>query len=94
MNLVKVAGKNKRHKVLLYTLSTCGHCTAAKRFFRDIDAEFEYIDVDLCDQKDKQEIQRDILKRGSDFAFPKIIIDNNILITGFDKERIEKTIEI
>lgn len=94
MNLVKVEGKSRRHKVLLYTLSTCGHCAATKQFFRDMDIEFEYIDVDLCDRKEKQEVQRDILKRGSDLAFPKIIIDDNILITGLDKDRIKKIIEI
>ena len=94
MRLVKVEGKNKKHKVLLYALSTCGHCKATKQFLRESGIEFEYIDVDLCDQNDLQEIKSDILKRKSDFAFPKIIIDDRILITGFDKDRIMKTIEI
>jgi glutaredoxin-like protein NrdH len=94
MKLMKVEGNNKRHKVLLYALSTCGHCKATKQFFKESDIEFEYIDVDLCDQKDLQEIKSDILKRRSDFAFPKIIIDDRILITGFDKDKITKAIEI
>ena len=94
MNQVKVEGRHRKHKVLLYTLSTCSHCAATKQFFRDMNVEFGYIDVDLCDQKDKQEIQSDILKRKSDFAFPKIIIDDNTLITGLDKERIKKILEI
>ena len=94
MNLVKVEGKNRLHKVLLYTLSTCGHCKAAKQFLKDVEVEFEYIDVDLCNQKDKQEIQSDILKRKSNFAFPKIIIDDNILITGFNEDNIKKNLDL
>lgn len=94
MKLVKVAGKNNKHRVLLYALSTCGHCSATKQFLKDNDVEFEYIDVDHCDSNDLQEIKKDILNRKSDFAFPKIIVDSETLITGFDKEKIKKSIEI
>ena len=94
MRTVKVEGKNKVHKVLLYTLSTCIHCRIAKDFFKENDVEFEYIDVDLCDKKDQQEITGDILRRGSNLAFPKIIIDDDILITGFDMNKIKEIIKI
>ena len=107
MNIVKVAGKKARHKVLLYSLSICIHCQETKQYLTESDVEYEYVDVDLCNPKDKQEILRDILnrrseqeiqsdnlKRRSEFAFPKIIIDGDITITGFDKDRIKKALEI
>jgi len=94
MKVITVEGTDKRHKILLYTLSTCAHCKATKQFFRENDVEFEYLDVDLCDQQNLQEIKNDILKRKSNFAFPKIIIDDQIFITGFDKDKITKALKI
>ncbi len=94
MKLVKVEGKNKSHKVKMYALSTCIHCRAAKQFLRESDVEFEYVDVDLCDEKDFEEIKKDILKRGSGFAFPQIIIDDKTTITGLDKKKIKETLKI
>lgn len=90
---MKVKGKNNSHKVRVYALSTCVHCKAAKQFLRESDVEFEYLDVDLCGKEDLEEVKRDILRRGSSLAFPQIIIDDKIIITGLDKEKIKKTLE-
>ena len=93
MALEKVTGRNNRHKVLVYSLSTCVHCKAAKQFLRENDLEFEYIDVDLCSKKDQQKILSDIQKRGGIPSFPKIIIDYTIMITGLDKNKIHEALE-
>ncbi len=55
MQTTKVPGRNKKHRVLMYALSTCGWCKQAKRFLRDQSVEFEYIDVDLCGHEDRDE---------------------------------------
>ena len=94
MNLVKVEGKNNKHKVLMYALSTCTWCKSTKQFLKDNNIEFEYVDVDLCDKKDLEDIKNDILKRGGSLAYPKIIVDDEILISGFDKEKIRQVIQI
>ena len=36
--------------VKLYTLSTCGHCTATKRLLDDCSVAYEFTDVDLLDR--------------------------------------------
>jgi len=94
MNWVKVPGKNKKHKIALYTLSTCAWCKMEKQFLKDCGIEYEYVDVDLCNEKDRKEIRGDILKRGGEFKYPAMIIDDEILITGFLKDEIEKALEI
>jgi glutaredoxin-like protein NrdH len=92
--LVKVPGKNKKHKVLLYALSTCAWCKMEKQFLKDSSVEYEYVDVDLCNEKDREKIRGDILKRGGELNYPTLILDDKKLITGFRKDKIQKAIEI
>ena len=59
----------------LYTLSTCMHCKAAKRFLKENGIEFDYIDVDKLDGKEKDEISEEVLKISGGLRFPTIVID-------------------
>ena len=83
MDIVKVPGKNKVHKIFLYALSTCVWCKRTKKFLKDNDLAFEYIDVDLCSGEEVSKIKNDMLNRSSRIAYPMIIIDDKILISGF-----------
>jgi len=94
MNLVKVPGKNNKHKVLMYALSTCAWCKMEKQFLKDNSVEYDYVDVDLCNEKDREKIRGDILKRGGELRYPTMIIDDKILITGFRKDKMMKALEI
>jgi len=94
MKYVKVPGKNKKRKVLMYAISTCAWCKLTKQFLRDSNIEYEYVDVDLCSEKDRERIRRDIQKRGGDLSYPTIIIDDKTLITGFRKDKIREALKI
>ena len=94
MKIVKVPGKNNKHKVFMYAISTCAWCKLTKNFLKDNDVEFEYVDVDLCNEDDREKIRRDILKRGGRPSYPATIIDDEILIHGFRKDEIKETLEI
>jgi glutaredoxin-like protein NrdH len=94
MKIVKISGKNTKHKVLLYALSTCAWCKLTKKFLKDNAIEFEYVDVDLCSDEDKEKVREDILGRGADLSYPTIIIDDKTLITGFRKDRLRESLEI
>jgi len=94
MKIVKVNGKNKKHKVLLYALSTCAWCKMTKQFLKDNNIEYEYVDVDLCHDEDKEKIKREILNLGGSLSYPTIIVDNKILITGFRKDKLKEILEI
>jgi glutaredoxin-like protein NrdH len=94
MQTVKVQGKNSKHKVLLYALSTCPWCKKEKQLLRDNNIEFEYVDVDLCNDEDYDKIGDDLLNRGGRFSFPAIIIDDRILINGFKEDEIRESLEI
>ncbi|MCL6578456.1 MAG: glutaredoxin family protein [Candidatus Bathyarchaeota archaeon] len=94
MKIVKVNGKNNKHKVLLYALSTCAWCKMTKQFLKDNNIEYEYVDVDLCHEEDKEKIKREILNRGGSLSYPTIIVDDKILITGFRKDKLKEILEI
>ena len=94
MEKVKVSGKNNKHKVLMYALSTCAWCKMTKQFLKYSDIEFEYVDVDLCNDKDKEKARKEILNKGGSLSYPTIIIDDKILITGFRKDKLKETLEI
>jgi len=94
MNVQKVTGRNKAHRVLLYTISTCAWCKRTKKVLRDNGIEYEYIDVDLCDEADRKKIRGDITRRGGNLVYPTIIIDDNILITGFLENQIKEALRI
>jgi glutaredoxin len=94
MQIVKVPGKNNKHKVLLYALSTCGWCKRAKKFLNDNNVEYEYVDVDLCKMEDKKMIKQDIQNRGGILAYPTVIIDNNRLLTGPSPDKLREVLEL
>jgi glutaredoxin len=94
VKLVKVSGKSSKHKVLMYAISTCAWCKLTKKFLKDKDIEYEYVDVDLCEEEDKEKIRQDILDRGGSLSYPTIIIDDEILINGFRKDKLAEALEI
>jgi glutaredoxin len=94
MQLSKVSGKNSKHKVLVYALSTCVWCKMTKQFLKDNNIEYEYIDVDLCDEKDKVKIRQHIQSKGGNLSYPTIIIDDDILIAGFRKDKLKESLGI
>ena len=94
MRIVKVPGKNKKHRVLMYAISTCAWCKRAKRLLRDSDIEYEYIDVDQCNSEGREKITLDILRRGGRLSYPTMIIDDKILITGYQEAKIKEALDL
>ena len=94
MRTIKVHGKNNKHRVLVYALSTCAWCKRTKKLLIDNDIEYEYIDVDLCSEEDRRKISKDILSRGGRLSYPTILIDDRIMITGFHEDKIKEALAI
>jgi glutaredoxin-like protein NrdH len=94
MNKVRVSGKNSKHKVLLYALSTCAWCKKTKKFLKENDIEYEYVDADLADDEDHEKIRQDIINRGNEPSFPTIIVDNKTVITGFQVDLLKEALEL
>jgi glutaredoxin len=94
MKTTKVEGSNKEHEVLLYAVSTCAWCKKAKKFLKDQNIEFQYVDVDLCNTEDRKEIYDDLARRGRRPSFPTIIVDDETVITGFHEDQLREALGI
>ena len=94
MDISKVSGKNNKHKVFVYALSTCVWCKMTKQYLNDHNIEYEYVDVDLCNEEDKQKIHEAIQSKGGMLSYPTTIVDDNVVITGFRKDQLKEALEI
>ena len=94
MNISKVSGTKSKHKVFLYALSTCVWCKLTKQYLKDNAVQYEFVDVDLEDEKDKQKIHEKIQNLGGMISYPTIIIDDKTVITGFRKDKLKEELEL
>lgn len=78
--------------VKLYTLSTCSHCKATKRFFDECGVPYEFTDVDLLDTVERAEVVKEIKKLNPRLSFPTIIIGDKIIV-GFRESEIREALE-
>ncbi len=90
----KVQGENSQHKVVIYALSTCVWCKMTKQFLKDNKIEFEYIDVDLCEPAEKEQIRKQILDKGGSLNYPTTIVDEKTVITGFRKDLLKEALGV
>jgi len=81
------------HKVKMYTLSTCSHCKAAKKFLSDNGIPFDFSDVDLLQGSEKESTLKEIIKYNPQRSFPTIIIGNKIIV-GFRESDIREALGI
>lgn len=86
MQFSKVEGEKKDHKVVVYALSTCVWCKMTKNYLKDNNIEYEYIDVDLCSEEDKEKVRQEIQNKGGSLSYPTTIIDDKTVVTGFRKD--------
>ena len=94
MQFSKVEGEKKGHKVIVYALSTCVWCKMTKQFLKDNGVEYEYVDVDLCSEEDKEKIRQEIQNKGGSLSYPTTIIDDKIVVTGFRKDLLKEALGI
>jgi glutaredoxin len=74
-------------------LSTCSHCKAAKKFLNDNGVNFEYIDVDILQGAEKDNILKEVIRYNPQRSFPTIIIGNKIIV-GFREYEIREALGI
>ena len=77
--------------VKMYTLSTCSHCKATKKFMDECAIQYEFIDVDLLEGAERTATINDVKKLNPNISFPTIIIGDKIII-GFNEEKLRKAL--
>ena len=80
-------------KVKIFTLSTCSHCKATKKFLNDNGIKFDFVDVDQFQGAEREKILEDVVQYNPQRSFPTIIIGDKIII-GFKEDDIRKVLGI
>lgn len=85
-----VEGKNNKHKVFLYALSTCGWCKKTKALLKELDCTYSYLDVDLLEKHESEKVDDEVKKWNPAKTYPTIIVNDKTCIVGYDPDKIRK----
>jgi len=78
--------------VKIFTLSTCSHCKAAKKFLNDHNITFDSTDVDLLEGEEKAMAIEEVKKYNPRLTFPTIIVNGDRIIIGFQDREIKEAL--
>ena len=91
MVMQHVEGQDKG-KLVLFALSTCGWCKKTRELIEDLDANYDYVYVDLLQGKEREEVVEMVKKWNPQVSFPTLVINDEKCIIGFKEEEIKEAI--
>jgi glutaredoxin len=87
-----VDGVHDKHKVFLYTLTTCGWCRKTKALLQELGVAYDYIDVDDQQGADRELAKQEVLKWNASLSFPTMVLDDSEAVVGFSEIRIRRIV--
>ena len=78
-------------KIKMYTLSTCSHCKATKKFLSECAVQYDFTDVDLLAGEERTAVLEDVRKWNPKCSFPTIIIGDKVIV-GFKENEIREAL--
>lgn len=80
-----------QQEIKIYTLSTCSHCRATKKFLDNNGIEYSFTDVDLLQGEEREAVIEEVKKYNPRCTFPTIIIGDKVVI-GFREDEIREAL--
>ena len=77
--------------VKLYTVSTCAHCKAARKFLDECTVKYEFTNIDTLDDNEREAVIEDIRKLNPACSVPTILIGNKVIV-GFRENLIREAL--
>ena len=77
--------------VTIYSLSTCSHCKATKKFLGECTIKYEFIEVDKLEGDERKAIIADVKKFNPRCSFPTIIIGDTVIV-GYKEKDIKEAL--
>ena len=77
--------------VKLYTLSTCSHCKATKKFLDTCSVKYEFDDLDMLNDEEREIILEEVKNLNTDCTFPTIVIGDKVIV-GFKEKEINEAL--
>ena len=89
----KVPGKNCKHHIAIYTLSTCGWCKKLKKLLQALEIEYEYVDADLLSGEEREKVREEVKKYNPRGSHPTLVIDHgDEVIVGFQEDKVREAL--
>ena len=80
------------NSIRIFSLSTCSHCKAAKKFLHDHNVTFDFTDIDLLEGEEKALVIEEVRKYNPRLTFPTIIVNGERIIIGFQDREIKEAL--
>jgi glutaredoxin-like protein NrdH len=80
-----------QQEIKIYTLSTCSHCRAAKKFLDSNGIEYSFTDVDMLQGPEREAVIEEVKRFNPRCTFPTIIIGDKVVI-GFREDEIREAL--
>jgi len=77
--------------VKIFSLTTCSHCKAAKKFIGECAIKYEFVDVDILEGDERKAIIEDVKKFNPRCSFPTIIIGEKVIV-GYKENEIKEAL--
>jgi glutaredoxin-like protein NrdH len=77
--------------ITVYSLSTCSHCKAVKKFLGECTVKYEFVDVDTFQGEERKAILDDIKKFNPRCSFPTVIIGDKVIV-GYKEKDIKEAL--
>jgi glutaredoxin-like protein NrdH len=78
-------------EVKIFSLSTCSHCKATRKFLGECTIKYEFVDVDMLKGDERKAIIADVKKFNPRCSFPTIIIGEKVIV-GFKEKEIKEAL--
>lgn len=78
-------------EVKIYSLTTCGHCKATKRFLSECEVEYDFVDVDILEGDERKAILEDVKLINPKCSFPTIKIGDTVIV-GYKEDEIKEAL--
>ena len=78
-------------EVKIYSLTTCGHCKATKRFLSECEVEYDFVDVDILEGDERKAILEDVKLLNPKCSFPTIKIGEKVIV-GYKEDEIKEAL--
>ncbi|GAB1484454.1 glutaredoxin family protein [Treponema sp.] len=93
LEYTQVEGKDSRHDIEVYALSTCGFCKRALNFLSDRGIAHRYVHIDLVGLETKNRTKAELKEKfGEHISFPYTIVDGKTTLIGFIEADWRKTL--
>lgn len=85
------SGDKSPPDVKIFSLSTCSHCKAAKKFIGECTIKYDFVDVDMLEGDERKAIIEDVKKFNPRCSFPTIIIGEKVIV-GYKETEIKEAL--